>query len=501
MKKLIIIGWNNIDWIKIQKIVFKWQQAIYSASKSGDIRLVRKLQKRLVNSPSAKLLAVRRITQDNRGKATACVDKVKILVPSKRFTLAQQLKLPIKSSPFRRVWIHKPATNEKGPLEIPTIKDRCTQALVKLALEPEWEARFEPNSYGFRPGRKCQDAVKAIYDCLVKGSKYVLDADIAKCFDQINHDALIRKIGMKGAFARQIKYWLKAGVLDSNIFQHPQSRTPQGEVISPLLANIALHGLETHLKTWASTRKIKYNSGKPIKTNHRADSLQMIRYANDFIVLHPDRQVILDCKAVIKEFLAEIGLELSKAKTRVTHSLKLDPVNDTTELGFDGIVGFNFLGFTFKQYKTQHKSAKSTSGKHLSYKTLIYPSTKSVAKQNKKLHELILKQGKTLNQKTLIQKLNPIIRGWASYFGTSHANTTRHLIRQDYTLYLKLRQWAKRKSGTSGKGAKFWRRVENNKWEFGTGTIKLLQHRNYSNPINKFVKVRSENSPFGSEQL
>jgi RNA-directed DNA polymerase len=206
--------WNQIPWQKLERRVFKLQKRIYKASQRGDVKTIRRLQKLLMNSWSAKCIAVRRVTQDNQGKKTAGVDGVKSLTPKQRLNLIGEIKLGSKVRPTRRVWIPKPGKEEKRPLGIPTMKDRALQALVKLALEPEWEARFEPNSYGFRPGRSCQDAVQAIYDAIRYKAKYVLDADIAKCFDCIDHEALLEKLNTSPKTRRQIRSWLRAGVMD-----------------------------------------------------------------------------------------------------------------------------------------------------------------------------------------------------------------------------------------------------------------------------------------------
>nr|YP_009492312.1 hypothetical protein [Stauridium tetras]AWI68967.1 hypothetical protein [Stauridium tetras] len=452
------IGWKDIDWTLVRKTTFKWQQEIYLASKTGDFKKVRLLQHKLIASREAKLLAVRQVTQDNTGKVTAGADGIKRLTPNQRLKMVDQLRIPTKAKPLRRVWIPKPGTNEKRPLGIPTIQDRCLQALFKLALEPEWEAQFEPNSYGFRPGKGCHDAVKAIYDSTVKGSKYVLDADISKCFDRINHQYLLDKIAMKGAFRKQIKYWLEAGVLDGETFAETTQGTPQGGVISPLLANIALHGLELHLKQWISDKPIRSRTGVLVKPGRRYETIQVIRYADDFVILHRDKSIVLEAQEEVKRFLAPIGLELSEAKTRLSHTLELQE-DDTIAEGFDGVVGFNFLGFTIKQFKSRHRSAKTTTGELLGFKTRIYPSKKTVNKHQEKLRQVVLKDGKVYDQSALIKKLNPIIRGWSSYFGVSDANTTKHLGKQDYLLYLKLRRWAKRKTGTSGKSTKFWKKL------------------------------------------
>jgi RNA-directed DNA polymerase len=216
-KKPNTVGWDNIKWRKAERYVFKLQKRIYAASRRGDERKVRKLQKTLMRSWSNKALAVRKVTQDNRGKRTAGVNGIKSLSPEARLKLVEQLNLTGKSKPTRRVWIPKPGKEEKRPLGIPTIHDRALQAVVKAAIEPEWEALFEPNSYGFRPGRSCHDAIKQIKNSIQQKSKYVLDADIAKCFDKINHLALLQKLGYTGKIRQQIKAWLKSGVIDQKV--------------------------------------------------------------------------------------------------------------------------------------------------------------------------------------------------------------------------------------------------------------------------------------------
>jgi RNA-directed DNA polymerase len=195
------------------------------------------------------------------------------------------------------------------PLGIPTIHDRALQTLVKLALEPEWEARFEPNSYGFRPGRSCHDAIEAIFNAIAHLEKYVLDADIAKCFDRINHDALLDKLNTGPKLRRQIKAWLKAGVLDHGELFPTERGTMQGGTISPLLANVALHGMEELLV-----------QRFPTKLHKRFYAPQGIRYADDLVVLHKDRAIIEQCQEVLAEWLQNMGLELKPSKTRIAHT-------------------------------------------------------------------------------------------------------------------------------------------------------------------------------------
>jgi RNA-directed DNA polymerase len=234
------VEWNQVNWRKLERKVYKLQKRIYRASIRGDVKALRRLQKTLMKSWSARALSVRRVTQDNQGKKTAGVDGLKSLTPKQRLNLIGRLKLGSKVNPTRRVWIPKPGTEEKRPLGIPTLKDRALQALVKMALEPEWEARFEPNSYGFRPGRSCQDAIEAIFNAIKRKPKYLLDADIAKCFDRIDHEKLLRKLNTFPTIRRQVRAWLKAGVMDGKQLFPTSEGTPQGGVISPLLANISL---------------------------------------------------------------------------------------------------------------------------------------------------------------------------------------------------------------------------------------------------------------------
>lgn len=238
------VEWREINWRKLDRHAYKLQKRIYQASQRGDVKGVRKLQKTLMSSWTAKALAVRKVAQDNQGKKTAGVDGVKSLTPNQRLRLIGNLKLGTKVKPTKRVWIPKPGTVEKRPLGIPTIKDRAMQALVKMAIEPEWEARFEkeawrgklppptlrPNSYGFRPGRSCHDAVEAIYIAINRKSKFVLDADISKCFDRIDQQKLLEKINTFPTLRRQIRSWLKAGVMDGKQLFPTTKGTPQGGV-------------------------------------------------------------------------------------------------------------------------------------------------------------------------------------------------------------------------------------------------------------------------------
>src|SRR6266704_2979381 len=329
--------WNAIPWRTLEVRVFKLQRRIYQATTRGETQKARRLQKLLATSWSAKSLAVRRVTQENKGKKTAGVDGVKSLTPPQRLQLISHMDLHTPAKPVRRVWIDKSGKPEKRPLGIPIMHDRATQALVKLALEPEWEAKFEPNSFGFRPGRSSQDAVQQIWNVICKQPRYVLDADIASCFDRIDQAALLEKMNTSPHFARPIKEWLKAGVVDSGIFMPTDRGTPQGGVLSPLLANIAIHGLEAVVQKSRGPATI-VRGGKRVTNN-----VYCIRYAADFVVFHNTWEGIQRCKEAIQEWLQGMGLALKGAKTRFAHTLEAKE-----ECG--GNVGFDFLGFTVRQF-------------------------------------------------------------------------------------------------------------------------------------------------------
>lgn len=493
-------GWKAINWRKAERYVFKLQKRIYAASRRGEVKRVRKLQKTLMRSWSNKVLSVRRVTQDNTGKKTAGVDGVKSLSPAARFELAGQLKLTGKSRPTRRVWIPKPGRDEKRPLGIPTMYDRALQAVIKNALEPEWEAIFEPNSYGFRPGRSCHDAVKQIKNCIQSEAKFVLDADIAKCFDRINHEKLLQKLKIKGKVRQQIKAWLKSGVIDQGAFTATSEGTPQGGVISPLLANITLHGLEETLKQYAETLDIRYNTGKMRSYRDKRASLSVIRYADDFVVFHKDKAVIQRCREIISDWLAGIGLELKPEKTRLTHTLY-------PELSEDGFAFFDFLSHHVQQYPAgKYRSNINTQGRILGFNTLITPSKKASKAHQEQVGRIIRKH-RSSPQAALIKDLNPVIRGWTSYFTNSDAQTIGELSKQDRLTYLKLRRWAKRRCGNISDGhIRYWRNVDGNNWVFATRSgkanpLRLLSHKEFGSSSTDYVKVKGDKSPFDGDSV
>ena len=226
--------WAALPWRKLEQHLYRLQKRIFKASARGDLKTVHQLQKLLVKSRSARLVAVRRVTQENQGKKTAGVDGVKSVPPAGRLALAEAIHPnrmhTRKPKPLRRVWIPKPGKAEQRPLGIPVMYDRACQAVAKLALEPQWEALFEADSYGFRPGRGAHDAIAAIFSNISKKSKYVLDADIKGCFDNINHQALLEKLRTYPTMRRLVKGWLIAGVMDGLELSPTLAGTPQGGV-------------------------------------------------------------------------------------------------------------------------------------------------------------------------------------------------------------------------------------------------------------------------------
>ena len=496
--KMNTVGWDDINWHKVERYVFKQQKRIYAASCHGDVKQVRKLQKTLMRSWSNKALAVRRVTQDNRGRKTAGVDGVKSLSPEARLKLIGQLQLTGTSNPTRRVWIPKPGKEEKRPLGIPTIYERALQAVLKHAIEPEWEAHFEKNSYGFRPGRSCQDAIKQVKNAIQTKAKYVLDADIAKCFDKIDHLALLQKLGYTGKFRQQIKAWLKSGVIDQKVFTATSEGTPQGGVLSPLLANVALHGMENMLMEFAKTldirRKDKPNS--QISWQQKVKTLTFIRYADDFLLIHHDLNVVQRCRELISEWLKDMGLELKPSKTRIAHTLH-------SEQSEDGQAGFDFLGYHIRQFRVgKYKSSIHPSTKEkLGFRTLIIPSKSACKKHQQKIRD-VFKKHKYSPQAKLIVELNPIIRGWVNYYSFSDAQTIGVLSKQDNLVFQKLRAWSRHRTGDWHKAQKkYWTTIGNKNWVFATrkgneNPLRLLSHVEFGSSSTEYVKVKGDASPF-----
>jgi RNA-directed DNA polymerase len=428
------------------------------------------------------LLAVRRVTQDNRGKRTAGVDGVKSLTPRQRQRLAQTLRLTDRAAPLRRVWLPKPGTEERRPLGIPTLQDRAAQALAKLALEAEWEARFAPNSYGFRPGRGTHDAIEAIVNGIRWQPKYVLDADISKCFDRIDHAVLLAKLHTTATLRRAIRAWLRAGVLDGPTLFPTDAGTPQGGVVSPLLANIALHGLETALQATC-----------PATRHHRCWRPIVVRYADDFVVLHPDLRVIQQVAEQAQGWLAKVGLALHPQKTRIGHTLREHAGQRP---------GFDFLGFQVRQFLVGRTHSGTTGGRgrpsvRLGFKTATQPSAAAMRRHLDAIRRQI-RQDRAASQAVLVAHLTPVIRGWTQYYRTGTAKAS--FARLDYLTYQQLRRWAyRRHAGRSRTWVvrKYWRR-EQGTWAFAPPGGRSLP-RHTATAIRRHVKVQGDRSPLDGD--
>lgn len=472
--------WKTIPWKRVEREVFKLQKRIYRASLQNDRKKVHELQRLLMKSQSGRLLAVRRVTQDNQGKKTAGIDGVKSLTPKQRLNLSKNLKVEGNASPVRRVEIPKPGSTEKRPLGIPTMRDRATQALVKLALEPEWEAKFEPNSYGFRPGRSCHDAITAIFNAISIQAKSCLDADIAKCFDRIAHEPLLDKMQTSPTLRRQIKAWLKSGVMDHGELFPTEAGSPQGGCISPLLANIALHGLETDVVNHFGPSRQGFNP--PI----------MVRYADDFVVFHRDPGVIEQSQRFIMGWLQHMGLELKPSKTRITHTLQAGEQE----------AGFDFLGFNIRHHRAgKTRCAKDNQGRLLGYQTRIKPSKASIQRHVDRLHES-LHRHRGADQEYLIQILAPKIVGWCNYFAASLCSET--FAKLNHVLFVMLLAWANRRHPQKGHQwvvAKYWRVDYGDGWRFQPRGSDRRLPRHSDILRRRHTKVAGRRSPFDGDWL
>jgi RNA-directed DNA polymerase len=455
------VSWHNIDWVKAHRTVRRLQMRIAKAVREGRWGKVKALQWLLTHSFYGRAIAVKRVTE-NQGKKTPGVDGETWDTPESKAKAVMSLRRrDYQPQPLRRVFIPK-ANGKMRPLGIPTMKDRAMQALYLLALEPVAETTADPNSYGFRPERASRDAIKQCFIALARkhSPQWVLDADISGCFDNISHDWMLANIPMDKAILQK---WLKSGFVWQGQLFPTEAGTPQGGIISPTLANMTLDGMEQILAE---------HFGAKQSWKAKRNKVNIIRYADDFIITGASKEVLEKVKALIEEFLKERGLTLSPEKTKIVHIEE----------------GFDFLGWNVRKYDG---------------KLLIKPAKKNVKAFLQKVRGVI-KQAKTAKQETVIAMLNPIIRGWANYHQNQVAKETFDKV--DYVIWRQLWRWACRRHPNKPlkwiKDRYFVRHGER-VWVFGTkvtgedGKERLVKLAMASDtPIRRHTKIKGEANPY-----
>lgn len=470
--KLLEFQWKFIDWKKALETVNRTQTRIAKATKSENWKLVKELQRMLVHSFHAKALAVKTVTT-NDGKKTPGVDGELWNTPQLKMKGVLSLKPKgYKAKPLKRVEIDKgKGDGSKRPLGIPTMYDRAMQCLYAFALDPVAETLGDSTSYGFRKGRSTKDAGEQIFACMNAYNKaqWVLEADIKGFFDNISHEWLMKNIPMDKYILNQ---FLKAGVVIKGKKYLTEKGTPQGGVISPILANMVLDGLEKLIQEryWKFNAKGEYCPNRTISYKYNLKKVNFIRYADDFIVTADSKEICEEIQELINPFLKERGVELSKDKTLITH------VDN----------GFDFLGWNFRKYDG---------------KLLIKPSKKSINNFLKEVRDTI-KANKATTQARLIMKLNQQIRGWRNYHKHSVARDV--FERVDNEIFQALWRWALRRHKKKGKiwvKERYWHRIGRDKWVFYDDSQKLTRENQrlmrLSNcKIIRHVQVQKDKNPY-----
>jgi RNA-directed DNA polymerase len=460
--------WYAIDWQVIHRNVRRLQVRIVQATKVGRWNKVKALQRLLICSYSGKVLAVRRVTENN-GKKTAGVDRIIWDTPEDKIKAVHDLKRRgYQPLPLRRVYIPKKSDRKtKRPLGIPTMFDRAQQALHLLALDPVVETTADKNSYGFRQQRSCADAIGQCFNALSRApnTQWILEADVKNCFDKISHDWLLAHVPMDRTILQK---WLKSGYMDKHVLHETTDGTPQGGIISPALANCALDGLERLLQEkFPQEKRLKSLGGK-------SSSVNFIRYADDFVITSKSKELLEgEVQPVVEQFLQQRGLELSPKKTVITHVEK----------------GFDFLGQNVRRYSNG--------------KLLITPSKKNVKTFLDGIRQTI-KDARGMSAAALIEQLNPKIRGWANYH--RHVVSKRTFGRVDHSILFSLWQWARKRHQNKNPHwlkPKYFGRRGDRDWTFFGETCddqgqpnRVWLYLAKSTPIQRHVKVKGEANPY-----
>jgi RNA-directed DNA polymerase len=448
-----------------QDKVKKLQMRIVKAMKENRHNKVKALQWLLTHSHSAKVLAVHRVTT-NKGKKTAGVDGVTWKTDTQKIKAVNDLKRRgYKAQPLRRIFIPK-KNGKQRPLGIPTMNDRAQQALYLMALDPVAETILDDESFGFRQKRSTADAIEAIYKAVAADkecAEWVIEGDIKACFDNISHEWLIENVPID---KRILTKWLKAGIIFKDEYSDTEAGTPQGGIISPCLANLALNGLASLLKSKFMNRKWRIN-GKEI-----CNKVHTIVYADDFVITGRSREFLeQEVLPEVRKFMIERGLELSEEKTKITS------IKD----------GFDFLGQNTRKYKG---------------KVLTKPAKKNIKAFLDGIRELILSNS-TITQEELIARLNPKIRGWCNYH--RHIVSKKTFSYVDFQIYKAIWKWCRRRHNKKGKwwiSTRYFHKIGTRNWVFATKNkkdeyIQLLVAADTK--IIRHTKIRKGANPYDKE--